>query len=69
MVDIFNELLTKAFDKNVPMRKIKIYGKYVIGLSEETKASIKERNKARKHHSNQYKTLRNEINKLIITKC
>ena len=65
MVDIFIELVTNTFNKNFPMKKIKIHKAHIVGLSEESKALIKERNRARKYGNDNYKQLRNKCSKMI----
>ena len=65
MVKIFNELVENAFNKNVPLIKVKIHNHHILGITDETKEMLRARNKARRDKSDEYKKLRNVCNRLI----
>ena len=65
MIDITYRILSETFNEHVPLKKVRIHQSHIYGLSNEAKALMKQRNKARKNNSEDYKKLRNLANKRI----
>ena len=61
MVDLAQSLIKETFESNVPLCKIKFNDKHILELKQETKESMKKRNKEiRNGNVEEYKKLRNK---------
>ena len=76
MAALYDKFVQNCLDKHAPVRRIKIRSSYSFGLSDETKAKMKQRDNVRLQASHEkgshkqiliakYKSLRNECNRLV----
>ena len=65
MALMMNKFLSEVYEKHVPLRKIRVHRHHIRKLSDETKALMRLRNRARKHNNPEYKNLRYQVNRAI----
>ena len=65
MVEIYTTLVEDVLNKHAPVKLIKQYSNYQSGMSKQTRQKMYARDQARKNKSPEYRTLRNEVVKLI----